>query len=102
MLLEAGDLDDAGIMPYKKTVHLIEKKFGDIAWLVKLLFVVYPDHEIFAKSYSYHRPRRADTIQNLAVISNEDGFFDNVPMLTTAEQARTRQLRLTKKQRNAL
>ena len=39
---------------------------------------------------------------DLAVISNEDGFFDNVPMLTTAEQARTRQLRLTKEQRNSL
>jgi len=68
------------LIALEATVELIEKKLADLPWLIIVLHVLDEKHAIFGKDYFYTRPARITTLQTLPSISNEDGFFDGLPI----------------------
>lgn len=76
------------------------KRLADKDWLIKILYCIEPNNEIFSRVYVYKRPQRQPTAMNVPAIGNEDGFFDNLPELD--QRRRGRQLRLPKSERQTL
>ena len=82
------------------TIELIENKLADLPWLVIVLHVLDNKHAIFGKDYFYIRPARIATLYTLPSISNEDGFFDGLPI--RQQSGRRKQLRMTKMERQQM
>ena len=78
--------------PLDVLMEILHKKQADQWWLIKLLYCVNPNSEVFNKDYAYHKPKppRAAAV---AMIGNENGFFDGLPQLLP-HQMKGRQLRL--------
>ena len=62
-------------------MEIASKKSADKAWLLKLLWCFDRDSEVFGKSYRYVRPKDKLNPARIEVFGNQDGFFDNLPLL---------------------
>ena len=82
--------------------RLANKKTADTAWLVQVLHLANPKDEIFARDYVYVKPVKPKAAVNLPMMNNADGFYDNLPMLSSKKKQRKGQLRLTKAQKEAM
>ena len=78
------------------------KKSADSAWLVQVLHLVDSSDEIFARDYVYVRPTKIKAIAQMPLVSNADGFFDNLPAIKSKGKRIKQQLRLTKAQKDAM
>ena len=67
------------------TLELIEKKLANTEWLVQVLHCINPGHVIFAKDYIYERPAKARAMNALPLLKNDDGFFDNLPLIPISQ-----------------
>ena len=68
--------------------------------MIGLLSKMHPDHEIFKKGY--HPPKKERVQQAEPTIPNHNGFFDNLPPLSSSELRKGNGFKLnllTKKQR---
>ena len=77
------------------------KRAADVLWLTQVLFCLEPAHEVFQKAYKYRRPQDALSMNTVPILSNDDGFFDGLPLLLPGEQKK-RRVRLSKKMMNQL
>ena len=65
----------------------------DVAWLLKVVSKFCPDDEIFKKNYKYVKPKPIALVPNF---SNDDGLFNDLPLLTEGEIRKTNRLRVPK------
>ena len=84
------------MVPVRALVELLQKKGADKAWLLKVLWYFDSDSEVFAKSYRYVRPRNKLHPERMEVFGNDDGFWDDLPLLQPNEK-KGRQMRMSKK-----
>ena len=79
---------------------LVIKHLADSQWLVQVLHVLRPNHDIFRKNYFYERPKKERAFKDLRMVDNSDGFFDDLPEACSKNKKRgSRFLRLTKVER---
>ena len=82
---------------------LVVKHLADSQWLVLLLYVLRPNHDIFRKDYFYERPKKERTFNDLPMVDNTDGFFNDLPEASIKNKKRgSRFLRLTKAERKQM
>ena len=81
---------------------LIDKKSADTTFLVQVLHLVNDCDEIFSRGYVYVRPRKVKAQVAMPLVSNEDGFYDNLPVLPSKGKGGQKQLRLTKAQKDEM
>ena len=64
--------------------------------MLNLLFTFNPEHPVFAKDYVKPRPQDEDVggVANLALVRNDDGFFDDLPMYSGTGSKRARIINL--------
>ena len=83
--------------------RLIDKKSADTPFLVQVLHLANRHDEIFHRGYVYEKPRKVKAQVQQPLISNEDGFYDNLPMLKSKKgKGAQQQLRLTKAEKDAM
>ena len=70
------------------TMELIKKRLANPQWLLTVLKVLDGGHEFFKKGYAYQKPRKGSSFVNLAVLPNEDGFYDGLPQLPPGRHRR--------------
>jgi hypothetical protein len=71
----------------KATCERLLKFPPDSKWLVSLLYTMNPKHPIFAKDYV--RPnKRAKQAEEEQYVTNEDGFYDSLPISKHATRKR--------------
>ena len=79
---------------------LILKHLADSDWLVLNLHILRPNHDIFRKNYLYERPKKERTFNDLPMMDNSDGFFNDLPEASMKNKKRgSRFMRLTKAER---
>ena len=82
---------------------LVVKHLADTEWLVLLLHVLRPEHDIFRKNYFYERPKKERGFNSLPMVDNSDGFFNDLPEASFKNKKRgSRFLRLTKAERKQM
>ena len=61
---------------------LVKKKLADLNFLLGILHFINKDHAFFAKDYVYVKPSRPLISINMPAVDNQDGFFDNLPIIS--------------------
>ena len=82
--------------------RLCNKRSADTAFLVQVLHLVNSEDEIFARNYVYHKPAQAKTAVTMPLMNNADGFYDNLPVLSSKGKRGKQQLRLSKAEKEAI
>lgn len=82
--------------------RLIGNKSADTPFLVQVLHLVNDEDEIFHRNYVYVRKQKVKPQIDLPLISNEDGFYSDLPVLSGKKGNNKQQLRLTKEQKAAM
>ena len=76
------DPENAEIMPkLKLLMEHLKTRSADKEWLLRCLFVLNEGHQVFQKNYRYVKPRARVQPDNIQLINNDDGFYDNLPPL---------------------
>ena len=96
------DIENEEIMPKLKLLmaHL-KTRSADKEWLLRCLFVLNEGHQFFQKNYRYVKPRTRVQPNNIQLINNDDGFYDNLPPLQPNE-LKGRLLRMSKADKQLL
>ena len=76
---------------------MLNKKSADVPFLVQVLHLVNDNDEIFNRDYFYRRPAKPKPAVTMPLMNNADGFFNNLPQLSSTKSKHGRQqMRLTK------
>ena len=87
---------EENIVPVRALVELLYKKSADKDWLLKVLWYFDSGCEVFTKGYRYVRPRNKLIPERMEVFGNDDGFWNDLPLLQPNEM-KGRQMRMSKK-----
>lgn len=91
--------DQAQLEAFKRTVALMKKREPDTEWLLVLVGMLYPGDEIFTKSYKWKKPKPVVESDDEDYLSNEDGFYDNLPQLDDKTIKKTNRMAISKRAR---
>ena len=77
---------------------------ADSNWLVQVIYYLNPDNVIFQKEYFYEKPKKERAFNDLPMVNNDDGFWDNLPAAAKLGSKKNgpRFLRLTKIERKQM
>jgi hypothetical protein len=77
---------------YFRLIHYLEKYTCDQHWLLGVCATIHPKMEIFERSYRPKIEQKAGAAQPF--VSNEDGFFSGLPMLSQKELKKRGNIRI--------
>ena len=83
----------------RRTAKIIRKKKPDLNWLKLVLSTVCPDHEIFSSTYVKPLALKHKTA---AMVSNPNGFFDDLPLARQSGKIGRRFSLVSKEDREAI
>ena len=81
MKVDNGGFTAQQIQPLIALRDIVVKKLADSNWLVQVIYYLNPDHAIFQKEYFYEKPKKERAFNDLPMVNNDDGFFDNLPAM---------------------
>ena len=80
-----GEPIDSGM---RRTAKQIRKRPPNTNWMLLVLSSLHPGHEVFDKGYIKPARRQEEQFVASAMVDNEDGFFDGLPMATPTGKRR--------------
>lgn len=80
-----GDWRDVAI---RKTAERVRLTTPTKQWMLLVLSSLHPGHEVFDKGYIKPARRQEEQFVASAMVDNEDGFFDGLPMATPTGKRR--------------
>ena len=70
----------------------MKKYEPDTKWLLVFVGMWMPNDEIFKKSYKWQRPKQVEESDDDEYLSNDDGFYSNLPQLDDKTIKKTNRL----------
>ena len=70
----------------------MKKREPDTGWLLVLVGMWMPNDEIFSWSYKWQRPKQVEESDDDEYLSNDDGFYSNLPQLDDKTIKKTNRL----------
>ena len=102
--VQNGNFTAQQVQPLFALREIVVKKLADSNWLIQVIYFLNPDHDIFQKEFFYEKPKKERAFNNMPMINNDDGFWDNLPAAAKLGSKKNgpRFLRLTKNERKQM